>query len=334
MAFVERVDRFQQRHPWSGFPIAVVYKYFDDQGPYLAALITYYGFLSLFPLLLLLSTILGFVLANNPELQQRIIDSALGQFPVIGQQLQTTGLRGSGVGLVIAVVLTLYGGLGVGQATQNAMNIAWAVPRHERPNPIKSRLRSFLLLMTVGLAVLGTTVLSAVGAAGEAFGEVLRYAIPVLAVAVNTAVFILAFRIATARKLALREMLPGAVGAAVLWQILQTFGALYVGRVVSDSSATYGVFALVLGLLAFLYVASVVIVLCAEINVVRSARLYPRALLTPFTDEVALTRADERAYEGYAESQKHKSFETVDVGFEGPREPSDDSPPGHRPPDE
>jgi membrane protein len=334
MAFVERVDRFQQRHPWSGLPIAVIYKYFDDQGPYLAALITYYGFLSLFPLLLLFSTILGFVLANNPELQQQIIDSALGQFPVIGQQLQTTGLRGSGVGLVIAVVLTLYGGLGVGQATQNAMNIAWAVPRNERPNPITSRLRSFLLLITVGLAILGTTVLSAVGAAGGAFGDALRYAIPVLAVAVNTGVFILAFRVATARRLALREMLPGAVAAAVLWQILQTFGALYVGRVVSDSSATYGVFALVLGLLAFLYVASVVVVFCTEINVVRSAHLYPRALLTPFTDEVDLTSADQRAYEGYAESQKHKSFQTVDVGFEGPRESNKDQPSGHRPPEE
>jgi membrane protein len=332
MSLVERLDRFQQRHPWSGFPIAVIYKFADDQGPYLAALITYYGFLSLFPLLLLLSTALGFVLSNNEDLQQQVIDSTLAQFPVIGQQLETTGLRGSGVGLVVGLVLTLYGGLGVGQATQNAMNIAWAVPRSERPNPVVSRLRSLLLLLTVGLAILGTTILAALGSSAGSFGADVRtwvrIALTGLAVVLNTGIFILAFRVATARKLTLGEIVPGAVGAALTWQILQSFGALYVGQVVKNSNATYGVFALVLGLLAFIYIEAVAIVLCVEINVVRSTHLYPRALLTLFTDAVDLTKADERAYTGYAEAQKHKSFETVDVSFEGPPDADEDKAPG------
>ena len=108
---VEAIDAYQRRHRWLGFPLAVVYKFGDDQGPYLAALITYYGFLSLFPLLLLLVTILGFVLQGDPHLQDELLDSALAQFPVIGSQLRENvhSLTGSGTGLAVGIVGTLYG---------------------------------------------------------------------------------------------------------------------------------------------------------------------------------------------------------------------------------
>jgi membrane protein len=158
----DRLDRLQRRHKAAGFPIAVVYKYVDDLGPYLAALITYYAFVSLFPLLLLFSTILGHVLAGNPELQQRLIDSALSQFPVVGEQLGTPReLSGGVVGIVVGVLGSLYGGLGVAQAVQYMMNTAWSVPRNSRPNPFLARGRSLLLLATAGLAVIGTTGRSA-----------------------------------------------------------------------------------------------------------------------------------------------------------------------------
>ena len=110
-------------------------------------------------------------------------------------------------------------------------------------------------------------------------------------------------------------MLPGALAAAVSWQLLQTFGVAYVAHVVKNASATNGVFAIVLGLLAFLYITSVVVVLCAEINVVRAGELYPRALLTPFTDNVDLTSGDRRTYTRQAEAQRAKGFEDIDVTF-------------------
>jgi YihY family inner membrane protein len=322
MALTERLDRFQQRHAWAGFPLAVVYKFADDQGNYLAALITYYGFLSFFPLLLLFSSVLGFILQGNADLQHQILNSTLSQFPVIGEQLSSpSGLHGSTTAVVVGIAGSLYGALGVAQATQNAMNSAWAVPRNRRPNPIAARLRSLLLLLTVGLAIVGTTVLSALGSSGGAFGANLGLGTKVLAtllsVALNAIVFVLAFKVSTAHKLSARDAAPGAVTAAVFWQVLQSFGTAYVGHVVKDASVTNAVFAIVLGLIAWIYLGAVTVVMCVEINVVRTQNLYPRALMTPFTEDVSLTRADQRAYSGQATAQKTKDVETVDVTFEG-----------------
>jgi membrane protein len=320
VAFADKLDRLQRRYKAAGFPIAVAYKYVDDSGPYLAALITYYAFVSLFPLLLLLSTILGHVLAGNPELQQRVIDSALSQFPVVGDQLgQPRELSGGLVGVIVGVLGSLYGALGVAQAVQYAMNTAWSVPRNNRPNPFLARGRSLLLLGTAGLALLGTTALSTLGSGNAgSLDTALRVLALIASVAVNGVVFIFAFRLATARHLTVRQVAPGALIAAVLWQLLQTFGVGYVGHVISRASATNGVFALVLGLLAFLYLAAVIGVLCVEINVVHVDHLYPRALLTPFTDDVDLTPGDRRSYADQAKAQRSKGFEKVHVTFHPP----------------
>ena len=193
----------------------MLYKYVDDQGGYLAALLTYYGFVSLFPLLLLASTVLGFVLRGDQPLQQQLLHSALSQFPVIGKQLEQPARIGGGLfGLVVGVLGSLYGSLGVAQALQNAMNIAWAVPRNSRPNPIKSRGRGLLLLTTAGLAILATAVLSAVGSSvGGSWSDpgtaVVRGLVILGSVAVNSCAFVLAFRIATARDLSVRDVAPG-----------------------------------------------------------------------------------------------------------------------------
>ena len=317
LAGAQRLDRFQQRHEWAGFPLAVLYKYFDDSGGYLAALITYYAFVSLFPLLLIASTVLGWILVGHPGLQQQVLTSALSQFPVVGDQLgQPRHLGGGPAGLVIGILGALYGGLGVAQATQYAMNTAWAVPRNSRPNPFKARGRSLLLLTTAGLAVLATTVLSTLGSSNAgSLGPLLRTLVLAASVALNAVASIFAFRIAAARSLSVRDVLPGAIAAAVVWQLLQTFGVVYVAHVVKGASATNAVFSFVLGLLAFLYVTAVALVFCVELNVVRVDHLFPRALLTPFTDDVDLTRGDRRSYTGQAQAQRSKGFEHVDVHF-------------------
>ncbi|WP_197377222.1 YihY/virulence factor BrkB family protein [Mycolicibacterium baixiangningiae] len=314
------LDRLQQRSRVMGYIIAVVYKYVDDQGGYLAALITYYAFVSLFPLLLLLTTVLGVLLVGRPELQQQVVEATVSQFPLIGQQLaEPEKLSGGVAAIVIGILGALYGGSGVGQAIQNAMDSVWAVPRNKRPDPFRSRFRSLLLLLVLGTAAIAATVLSAFGRAVDDFGAFGRSGILMATIAINTGICLVAFRMTTSRKLTYRQVLPGALAAAAVWQFLQWFGAGFIARIASSSSATNTVFALVLGLLAFLYLISVSLVLCAELNVVRVDRLYPRALLTPFTDEVTLTSADRRTYTSKAKAERVKGFQHVSVTFEESR---------------
>ncbi len=132
--------------------------------------------------------------------------------------------------------------------------------------------------------------------------------------------FIVAFRFGTARDLSVRDVLPGALAAGACWQVIQTFGAVYVERVIANASSTNGVFAIVLGLLAFLYVTTIVLVFCLEANAVRVDHLYPRSLLTPFTDNVILTEGDEAAYAAQVRAQRNKGFQEIDVTFDNPRE--------------
>lgn len=331
MSTADRLDRFQRRHPWAGFPLAVAYKFFDDQGNYLTAMITYYGFLSLFPLLLLLVSILGFALHNDPGLQEQVLDSALARLPVIGQQLaeNVQSLRGSMVAVVVGLVGGLYGSLGVVQAAQNAFNKVWAVPRHARPDPVRARLRSLLMLVVIGLGVVASTLLSSLTTVADGIGTTevgagLRVAATVAAVVLNVGLFVFAFRLLTGGPMTNRQVLPGAVLTAACWQVLQSAGTYYLGNSLRGTSATYGLFGIVLGLLVWLYLSAAAVVLGAELNVVRVRRLYPRSLLTPFTDDVDLTEGDKKAYESYAQTESYKGFETVDVDFDKPARAADD----------
>lgn len=313
------LDRLQQRNRAVGVVVAVVYKYLDDQGGYLAALITYYAFVSLFPLLLLFTTGLGVLLAGRPDLQSEVLQSTLSQFPVIGGELhRPEGLSGGTAAVVVGILGALYGGLGVGQAVQNAMDSVWAVPRNLRRDPVRSRVRSLLLLFILGSAAITATVISAIGQATGSLGVLGKIGVALVAVGINAVICLVAFRVTTARELTYRQVLPGAIAAAFIWQILQWFGAGYVGHVVKSASTTNSVFALVLGMLAFLFLISSTLVLCAEINVVVLERLYPRALLTPFTDDVELTPADRKTYTQRAKAERVKGFQRVSVRFSDP----------------
>ncbi|MBO1756601.1 YihY/virulence factor BrkB family protein [Allobranchiibius sp. CTAmp26] len=288
---------------------------------------TYYGFVSLFPLLLLLSTVLSFVLRQYPHLQQQIVNSAAGQFPIIGNQFKDPKrLSGSWGGVLAGLAIAIYGGLGIGQAVQFAMNAAWAVPRNERPDPFSGRLRSLLLIGFTGLVLLAATAVSAiVGLLHGEWATVISAGVPLV---LDTLLFIPIYRHGASKKLRIRQVLPGALVAAVGLTLLQTFGVRYVTRVVdhAKNSETNVIFATVLGLLAFIYLASVITVFCTEINVVIDKKLYPRALLTPFTDNVELTGGDRRTYIALAKAQRHKGFEQIVVTFDQPPPPEPPTP--------
>jgi membrane protein len=319
-ALVDRVDAYQRGHRWVGMPLGVVYKFFDDQGGYLAAVMTYYAFLAIFPILLIASSVLGFVLQGHPQLQQDILSSALAQFPIVGDQLgRPEGLQGSTSAVVVGALAALYGVIGLGQAAQNAVNVAWAIPRNSRLNPVVSRLRGLVWLVLAGLALLLVAVVSSLGGNLEVVGLDVGGAgwlVVAATVVLTSAVLAVMLQLSTPRKERFVELLPGAVLIAVLWQLLQVVGGVYVEHVITRASQMNAVFAVVLGLMALLYVGTVIAIIGLELDVVLAKRLYPRALLTPFTDAVELTRADRRVYREYAEAQRHKGFERIHVTFD------------------
>ncbi len=326
MAAVSKVDGFQRRHPVIGFPLAVVYKYFDDQGPYLAAALTYYAFIAIFPLMLLGTSILGIVLRGEPNWQEAILDSALAQFPIIGDELgRPEGIQGSFAGVAVGALAALYGALGLGQALQNTQHVAWSVPRNSRPNPVYARVKTLVLLVTAGFSLLTVSVVATTASTTDVFGELvgegLKSVLPVITIVVVGTFLTLLFRYSATGQHSFWRAAPGGYVLAVMWQVLQLGGAAYVDRVLVNTTSMTKTFGLVLGLIGFLWIGAVMAVLAMEINVVRARRLWPRALLTPFTDNVELTEADRRAYASYARMQRHKGFEKVQVVWEpGPAE--------------
>jgi membrane protein len=306
-------DRFQQRHRALGFPLAVLQKYSDDQGAYLAATITYYGFFAVFPLLLVLTTALGFLLPQHNDLERSVLDSALAQFPVIGPELRSGLLHGSAVALGVGLAAAIWAGMGVFLAAQNAMNQLWGVPFKRRPDPLRARGRALLLLLLLGGATLATTILAGLTTAGAEFGPLSKIGSLGLSTALNVGIFWVGFRVLTAREVSLRQLRGGAVAAGVLYTVLQSLGGYYVGHVLHRATNTYGTFALVIGLLSWIYLATLITLLAAEANVVTARRLWPRSFSAVI--EQPPTRADKRALTQRGKVEERRQDETVVVDF-------------------
>jgi YihY family inner membrane protein len=309
-AQLHSLDRRQQRSRRLSFVAAVYKKFSDDQAGHLAALIAYYGFVSLFPLLLVLVTALGFVLQGDPHAREQILNGTLGQFPLISDQITHSGLRGSAIGLVVGIVGSLLAGLGITGATQNAFNRIWAVPFRERPNFIFARLRGLVMLAILGaMSIISTVAAGFVGSASHGAPAVVAGV--VVAFAFNIALFMTAFKILTAIDLGWRDLLPGVIVAAVFWQALQHLGGFYVDHELKKTGPLYGLFAVVLGLVAWLYLGAQLTMFAAEINVVRVRKLWPRSLFGP-----PLLDADRRALSEAAEAQERVQGQEIEVTFD------------------
>lgn len=288
-----RIDRIQKRLAPVAFAHAVIKKYGEDGGGRLAATVAYYAFFSVFPAMLALAAIAGFVLDRNEDLRRDLVDTAVGQFPVVGDSIADASLSGSGVALAVGVAGAVWAGLGAMLASQHALNTVWDVPWHDRPDPVSARFRGLLMFVVIALGlVLATVLTNLVTEAPLPAGA--RVGIVAANVAVNVGLAYLSFQILTAEHVRWSELWPGAVAAGVGFYVLQTTGSLVVRRYVASASDTYGTFALVIGLLSWFHIASQLTLISAEINVVRSRRLWPRTL---FGDD--LTEGDRRAFAGF-----------------------------------
>jgi membrane protein len=304
-------DRFQQRHKPLAIPMAVVRKFGNDSAGNLAVLVAYYAFFSLLSLLLVMTTILGFVLQGHPGVQSAVEKSVLGQFPVIGEQIQVGTLTGHTGALVIGVVTSVLGGLGVTQAAQNAFDTVWAVPRKDRPDFLQSRLRGLLMLALVGLLFIVDTAAS--GLVTGLGGTGVRVGTIALSTLLNFALFLVAFRFLTAATVPTSCLWIGVAFAAVFWEILQVVGGLYINHVYRHAKGFYSQFALVIAMIVWLHLGAQVTLYAAEINVVLARRLYPRSLFGP-----PQGRADEQTLRALAKIEERHDEEEVEVRFHPP----------------
>ncbi len=318
---IRRVDAWQQRHKPAAFTFGVVKKYGDDNGSQLVASMSHAAFVSLFPLLLVLVTTLGLVAASNASLRHEVVSAVTKQFPLIGQDLSRNVKqlhKSSLIGLIIGLLVTLWGTSGLAQTGLYTMAQIWNIPGPQRPGYLQRLGRTGLFLIVLAVGVLATTGLASLTAFGSHVAAVV-VAADALALAVNIGMYVLAFRVLTPKAVPTRYLVPGAIVAGVSWTVLQAGGALVVGHFL-NSGSVYGIFAIVLSLLAWLYLVIEVTVYAAEVNVVRVRKLWPRSLIQP-----PLTEADRAALalqplqnQRREEQQIVVSFNDRDAGSQAP----------------
>ncbi len=281
-----RLDSAQQRYRPTAFCVAVIKRNGDTRGSMYAALITFYGTLSVFPLLLLFITFTSMVLGPNSLATKRLLNSALANFPVIGQELAKNIhalARANTFALVASVLFLLWGALGLTSALQAASHQAWSRPRHEEPNLAIRTLRGLSLLGVIAVSVIAATVLAVVSQAGlfHANPPVIRVLIVGATLIVDLAAYYVAMRILRPRDVAPRQLLPGVLVGATGWLLLQNLGGYLIQHQLHRTTAIYGFFAVVLGLIFWLALGAQLFVYATQINVVKATRAWPRGLFEP-----------------------------------------------------
>jgi uncharacterized BrkB/YihY/UPF0761 family membrane protein len=319
-ALVNRViawaDGVQRRHGVLGFPFAVIKKYGDDDGGREAALITYYGFLSIFPLLLLGVAVLSRVLAADPELRVRLISAIVP--PVLQSTVDhaVTTLPTSTVPFIAGLIGLLFSGTGVVFSVSQTLNHVAAVPRRARFGFFPRYLRVFAMLAAL---LLGAGAVGALTVAVTAIPNLVgaERVVAVLGAAlVIFAVLLLGARLLLARPAPFRAIWPGAALGAAAVELVLTVGAPLLAGLVSRAGPVYGSFATVAGMFALLYLVSQALVYSAEVAAVRYARLWPRAL-----DVNRPTAADARAMALLAREQERIQVARVDLSLASPGTP-------------
>ena len=309
---VRGADRLQQRWRPAGFIFAVVKKFGDDRGGQLAALLAFYGFLSLFPLLLLLVTILGFVGGGEHSLAVRVERSAFSQFPIVGTKLSTNIHRlheHNTLGLIVGIAGVLWGSQGAMQTVQYAFAEVWNVPGEARPNFWARLVRTMSMTVILGLFLLASTIVAGLVTIGH-HGALAAGLAPAVSLALNIGLFMVAFRVLTPRQIERRWIVPGSIIGGVGWTLLQYLGAILVEHSLRTTSKEYGSFAVVLGLVAWLYLAAQVTLYAAEVNVVRTRHLWPRGLVQP-----PLTPADKKVLSSIVFEARRRPEQHVATGF-------------------
>lgn len=314
-SLVEGIERAQRRRRWLAIPVAVVRKFGDDRGGQWAALIAFYGFFSLFPLLLVFVTVLGFAIEGDPELQRQVLRSALAQFPIIGAQIESDieAITGSPWIVAVGLAAAVWSGMRVIGAVQGALDELWDVPRRDRPGFVRSRVEALVTLVVLGVAATGIGLLAGVGTSAGWVAVSLRALALAGTVALSVGVLVAIYTLLTEAEVSWRDVVPGAVLGAIGWAALLVIGSWFVDRQIRGATEVYGFFAVVIGLLAWLSLAATWFLLAGEFNVVLRRHLWPR---TAIPRDEAVTESDRRALAAEATEEAARPEEAVEVRFD------------------
>ena len=307
---LEKVDDFQQEHKPVGVTVAVLKKFGEDKSTNLASMIAFWAFFSIFPLLMVFVTLLGYLLPASDK--ANVLHKVSSMFPLLDAS-SAGSLHGAWWALIIGLVTALWSGSAVVRTTQFAFNSVWEVPYKEQPKLLEQVGRSILVLATLGVGLVVSVLITgfisgtANGLSIGWFGHIIGY---VIAIALDVGLFVVAFRWLTDREVSTRDVLPGAILSGVAFWILQAISSLIISRYLQNASSTYGNFATVITILWWFYIQSIITLLGAQLNVVLKERLHPRALVDPPN-----TQADRRAYDKYAKERTYHDDEHVHTQF-------------------
>jgi uncharacterized BrkB/YihY/UPF0761 family membrane protein len=307
---VATLDRWQRSHRLASVLFGVIKKFGDDELNQFVVGLGWYGFAAIYPLLLLAITVLGFIGAAS--LGHHLI-MTLHQFPVVGPLFnpagRASGLHGSGLGLVIGIAGLLYGAQGVTQTAQQAMVRAWNIPQVEVPGPLQRLVRSLAGLAVIASAFVGNAALATL-ATGSGHPMLFRAPLLIGMVLINVVLYVAAFRALTPAAVPVGVLVPGGAVAATGFTFLITLGSGLVQHQVRNSSATYGQFGVVIGLVAFLFLLAKVSLYGVELNPVLHRRLWPRGLRASNP-----TEADDRVLRDIAHQNRRRPDQRIGVGF-------------------
>ena len=323
---IRKVDATQRRYTPTAFVFGVMKKYGDDNGGVLTSNLAYSAFISMFPLLLVLVTILGYIASVDPSFRAEALKAVAKQVPLIGNQL--TGnvhvlQRTSKIGLIVGLAGLIWGSAGLAQSGLFTMERVWNLPGPARPGYVQRLGRAGLFLVLLGGGVIVTTGLSSLPNYVHNLGLGAEILIELVTAAFNVGMYIGAFRVLTPKGVPVRQLLPGAITGGILWTVLQFVGT-YLVHHYAHSDTVYGVFGTVLALIAWIYIAVEVTVYCAEINVVLSRRLWPRAMVQP-----PLTEADRSSMAHQALQNQRRPEQHIEVTFDpdpDQADPAEDEP--------
>ena len=303
-----KIDRAQQKHAKLAVAAATVKKYGEDQSSSLASTIAFWAFFSIFPLFLVLVTILGYVLPADRRAD--VLGRVASFFPLLHPS--TVGsLSGSWWPILVGGLSALWAGSAVVRMTQQAFDEVWEIPRRYRPALVEQVRRSLFALSTIGFGLVVATIMSGYVTGRDTgldlgwYGRLGGY---LISLALDVGLFVIAFRMLTKRDVTFRDVLPGALLSGVAFFILQLISSVIISRYLGKAQGTYGSFATVITILWWFYLQAQITLLGAQLNVVLAERLYPRSLVGgPQTD------ADERVLQQYADKAAYYEEQEIET---------------------